>query len=67
MKELFTDISSEMKELIESYVNAAISGFIKKEDIPVLMNDFTNAMPTDRLQDFVEFYFNLKMEELRWK
>ncbi len=30
MKEIFSDISPEMKTMIESYVDAAVSGFIKK-------------------------------------
>lgn len=64
MREIFSDISPEMKTMIESYVDAAVSGFIKKQQIPSLVNNFTKAMPTERLQDFVDFYFNLKMEEL---
>lgn len=64
MKEIFADISLEMKTLIQSYVNIVLSGNIKKQEIPTLMNDFTNAMPTEYLQEYVEFYFNLKLEEL---
>ena len=33
--------------------------------IPILVNDFIKALGTEDMQDFADFYFRLKMEELR--
>lgn len=64
MTELFTEISSDMKQMITSYIDMAFKT-IEPLQLPKMINDFTNSMPTETLQNFVDFYFNLKLEELR--
>ena len=64
MTELFDDISQEMKEMITSYIDMAFIA-IEPLKIPQLINDFVNTMPTDNTKNFADFYFRLKIEELR--
>ena len=64
MIELFQDLSPEMKQMITSFIDAAFN-IIEPQKLPVTINDFVKAMPTEQLQDFVDFYFKLKLEELR--
>lgn len=64
MTELYADLSQEMKQMITSYIDMALIAVYPLE-LPKLISDFAATMPTQQAQDFVDFYFNLKLEELR--
>lgn len=64
MMELFENLSQEMKQMITSYIDMAIIA-VEPMKLPQLISDFANTMPTEEASDFVDFYFKLKLEELR--
>lgn len=64
MIELFSDLSLETKQMITSYIDTTFVS-IEPIHIPKLINDFVNSMPTQESQGFADFYFKLKLEELR--
>ena len=64
MIELFQHLSNETKQMIETYVDMTLL-HAEPLKIPMLINDFAKVMTTDEAKDFVDFYFRLKMEELR--
>lgn len=64
MTELFINLSDEMKQMITSYVDMALVA-VEPLQIPQLISDFANTMPTEEASNFVDFYFKLKLEELR--
>ena len=63
MIELFTDISPFIKQQLERVVNLAIDSMELKEGA-ALIADFAKTRP-DREQDFIDFYFNLRMEQMK--
>ena len=64
MIELFENLSEETKQMITSYIDMALIA-IEPMKLPQLISDFANAMTTEEASDFVDFYFKLKLEELR--
>ncbi len=64
MIELFENLSEETKQMITSYVDMALIA-VEPMKLPQLISDFANAMTTEEASDFVDFYFKLKLEELR--
>ena len=64
MTELFENLSEETKQMITSYIDMALIA-IEPMKLPQLISDFANAMTTEEASDFVDFYFKLKLEELR--
>lgn len=64
MTELFADLSQETKDMITSYIDITLAT-IEPIKIPQFIYDFARTMPTEEASDFVDFYFNLKLEELR--
>ena len=64
MTEIFEDVSSEMKQMISSFIDIALASVDPKK-IPKLISDFVNIMPTEEAANFADFYFRLKLEELR--
>ena len=64
MIELFENLSNETKQMITSYVDMALIA-VEPMKLPQLISDFANAMTTEEASDFVDFYFKLKLEELR--
>ena len=64
MIELFENLSEETKQMITSYIDMALIA-IEPIKLPQLISDFANAMTTEEASDFVDFYFKLKLEELR--
>ena len=64
MTEIFENVSSEMKQMISSFIDIALASVDPKK-IPKLISDFVNIMPTEEAANFVDFYFRLKLEELR--
>ena len=63
MTEIFSNISKEQKEKAEFIFNIAS----KKDLISTLitLNDYTNSCPTEEEREFVEFYFNMRLEQLK--
>ena len=64
MTELFENLSEETEQMITSYVDMALIA-VEPMKLPQLISDFANAMTTEEASDFVDFYFKLKLEELR--
>ena len=64
MIELFENLSEETKQMITSYIDMALIA-VEPMKLPQLISDFANAMTTEEASDFVDFYFKLKLEELR--
>lgn len=64
MIELFQNLSEETKNMITSYIDIALIN-ADPQKIPNLINDFVKIMPTEEMANFADFYFRLKMEELR--
>lgn len=64
MTEIFEDVSSDMKQMISAFIDMALID-VEPEKIPKLINDFVNIMPTEEAANFADFYFRLKLEELR--
>lgn len=63
MTELFTDISPFIKQQLERVINLAIDSMELKAGAE-LIADFAKTRP-DREQDFIDFYFNLRMEQMK--
>ena len=64
MTELFENLSEETKQMITSYIDMALIA-VEPMKLPQLISDFANTMTTEEASDFVDFYFKLKLEELR--
>ena len=64
MIELFQNLSNENKLMITTFIDMVIQ-YVQPLKWPQLINKFACSMPTQQLQDFVDFYFNLKMEQLQ--
>lgn len=64
MTELFDTLSQEIRDMITSYIDMAIIA-VDPMKLPLLISQFADSMPTEETTDFVDFYFRLKLEELR--
>ena len=64
MRELFQTLPQETKQMITSYIDMALVS-IDPLLLPKLISDFAKTMPTEEAENFVDFYFGLKLEELR--
>ena len=64
MTELFDTLSQETRDMITSYIDMAIVA-VDPMKLPHLISQFADSMPTEEATDFVDFYFRLKLEELR--
>jgi len=62
MIEIFEDIPVAIKQTIAQIIDATFNSMEPKAAAELIM-DFSKDMP-DRTRDFVDFYFNLKMEQL---
>ena len=62
MVEIFEDIPVAIKQTIAQIIDATFNSMESKAAAKLIM-DFSKDMP-DRTRDFVDFYFNLKMEQL---
>ena len=63
MEELFVNIPDYIKILSEFWVNLSL-----RQDDPVsglqMLYDFAQSCPTEEERAYVDFYFNLRMEQL---
>ena len=63
MKEIFTNISNEIKQGAELVFNGALNTHDPIKMLEIL-NEYTNACSNEEEQDFIRFYFNLRMEQM---
>lgn len=63
MIELFNNVSNEVKELISYCVDLAFLQPTPLECASVV-NDFRKTCKTEEEKDFLDFYFNLRLELL---
>lgn len=64
MTELFETLPQEMQDMITSYIDMALVA-VEPMKLPELINKFADTMPTEEASEFVDFYFRLRLEELR--
>ena len=62
--ELFTELSEEVKNEIRNYIDSVLKNF------PLLsaakaIREFANGCIDEEEQNFIDFYFNLKLEEMQ--
>ena len=62
-EEIFQDISKEFKACAEFIFNMAARQTNPQSALKIL-NNFTNICVNEEEKQFVEFYFNLRMEQL---
>ena len=63
MKEIFTNISNEIKQGAELVFNGALNTHDPIKMLEIL-NEYTNACENEDEKEFVSFYFRLKMEQM---
>lgn len=64
MIEIFEDISEQARQRAKFMFEMALRQPTLLETVKVLEN-YTRNCPTEREQEFVEFYFNMKLEQLK--
>lgn len=64
MIELFTELPQEIKNGIRMYVDSVLEDF-QLLDAAKVISEFANSCNDEKEQDFVDFYFNLKLEEMQ--
>lgn len=64
MVELFTELPQEIKNGIRMYVDSVLEDFQLLNAAKVI-SEFANSCNDEEEQDFVDFYFNLKLEEMQ--
>lgn len=64
MIELFSDISPRLKENAEFIFDMALRQKNLYETAKILQN-FTQLIEDDNEREFVEFYFNMRMEQIK--
>ena len=62
-EEIFTNISDTLKQRAEFIFNMALRQHSPQSMVKTL-NNFTNSCINEEEKQFVEFYFNLRMEQL---
>lgn len=62
-EEIFTNISDTLKQRTEFIFNIALKQN-NPQSIVKILNNFTNTCINEEEKQFVEFYFNLRMEQL---
>ena len=60
-EEIFQDISKEFKACAEFIFNMALRQH-NPQSVVKTLNNFTNSCINEEEKQFVEFYFNLRME-----
>lgn len=65
MIEIFTDIAPDIKYIVQQYINDIFNHNTDPMKIATLANVFRNKWSNLNIRAFIDFYFKLKMEELR--
>ena len=66
MIELFTELPQEIKDGIRTYIDLVLKDF-QLLDAAKIISEFANTCTNEEEQDFIDFYFNLKLEEMQKK
>ena len=64
MRELFDDVPDVFKEMVKSVADVALA----QSDVAkaaYMMESFVKDYDHPRLQEFADFYFNMRMEQLK--
>lgn len=64
MIELFVELPQEVKDKIRTYVDSVLKDF-QLLDAAKIINEFANSCTDEEEQNFIDFYFNLKLEEMQ--
>lgn len=64
MIELFVELPQEVKDKIRTYVDSILKDF-QLLDAAKIINEFANNCTDEEEQNFIDFYFNLKLEEMQ--
>lgn len=64
MTELFTDLPDNVKRQAEQFVDITLMHDDPFEIVNIL-NEYTQSCQTEEEQEFVEFYVNMRLEELK--
>ena len=63
MIELFPDISENMRKKTKFWVDLALCNHNLYEGLQ-LISEYVNRCKTEREKEYVDFYFNLRLEQL---
>lgn len=63
MIEIFADIDDSIKEQAEYWVNLALKQSNPLEAVKIL-NEFRGVQENERDKEFIDFYVNLRLQEL---
>lgn len=64
MVELFADLNQEIKDVIRTFIDSTLKDF-QLLDAAKIISEFANSCNDEEEQDFIDFYFNLKLEEMQ--
>lgn len=64
MIELFTGLPSDLKIQIQKFIDGILNKYELIEAVKIIA-DFSNSCSSEEEQDFIDFYFNMKMEQLK--
>ena len=62
--ELFTNIPEEIKEFITKIINVLVNNYDPRHCVSII-NEIINTTENEEEKDFIRFYFNLKVEQLK--
>lgn len=64
MIEIFDNLSIPIKKEITQFIDNIFNNYELMDCASIIAN-FSNNCDNEELQDFIDFYFNLKMEQYR--
>lgn len=64
MIELFAGLPSNLKIQIQKFIDGILNKYDLIEAVKIIA-DFSNSCSSEEEQDFIDFYFNMKMEQLK--
>ena len=64
MIELFASMPNNLKIQIQKFIDGILNKYDLIEAVKIIA-DFSNSCSSEEEQDFIDFYFNIKMEQLK--
>ena len=64
MIELFAGLPNDLKIQIQKFIDGILNKYDLIEAVKIIAN-FSNSCSSEEEQDFIDFYFNMKMEQLK--
>lgn len=64
MRELYADLPQEIKDYIIFYIDSVLKNF-QLLDAANIIREFASKCIDEEEQEFIDFYFNLKLEEMQ--